>query len=71
MKHVFTILLQVYREKHFSLLSTQCIQVILNITKRDLAAIQAVTMEDVKAVYEKYIKGKNFVETSFVPKGAA
>ena len=37
--------------------------------KTDLAAIQAVTMADVKAVYEKYIKGKKFVETSFVPKG--
>jgi zinc protease len=37
--------------------------------KKDLAAIQAVTMEDVKAVFQKYIKGKNFVETSFVPKG--
>jgi zinc protease len=39
--------------------------------KKDLAAIQAVTMADVKAVYNKYIKGKNFVETSFVPKGKA
>jgi len=39
--------------------------------KNDLAAIQSVTMADVKAVYEKYIKGKNFVETSFVPKGEA
>lgn len=37
--------------------------------KKDLAAIQAVTMEDIKAVYEKYIKGKPFVMTSFVPKG--
>jgi zinc protease len=37
--------------------------------KKDLAAIQAVTMADVKAVFNKYIKGKNFVETSFVPKG--
>jgi zinc protease len=37
--------------------------------KKDLAAIQAVTMADVKAVYNKYIRGKNFVETSFVPKG--
>ena len=37
--------------------------------KKDLAGIQAVTMADVKAVYAKYIKGKNFVETSFVPKG--
>jgi zinc protease len=37
--------------------------------KKDLAAIQAVTMEDVKAVFNKYIKGKNYVETSFVPKG--
>ena len=36
---------------------------------KDLAAIQAVTLEDVKRVYEKYIKGKNFVATSFVPKG--
>ena len=26
-------------------------------------------MADVKMAYEKYIKGKNFVETSFVPKG--
>ncbi|HOP00454.1 MAG TPA: pitrilysin family protein [Bacteroidales bacterium] len=37
--------------------------------KKDLAAIMAVTMDDVKSVYEKYIKGKNFVMTSFVPKG--
>ena len=37
--------------------------------KKDLAAIQAVTMADVKAVFNKYIKDKNFVETSFVPKG--
>ena len=37
--------------------------------KKDLAAIQSVTMEDVKAVFNKYIKGKNFVETSLVPKG--
>ena len=37
--------------------------------KKDLAAIQAVTMADIKAVYNKYIKGKNFIETSFVPKG--
>ncbi len=37
--------------------------------KKDLAATQAVTMADIKAVFNKYIKGKNFVETSFVPKG--
>lgn len=37
--------------------------------KKDLANIQAVTMADVKAVFAKYLKGKNFVETSFVPKG--
>ena len=37
--------------------------------KKDLAAYNAVTMADVKAVYNKYIKGKNFVETSFIPKG--
>jgi zinc protease len=37
--------------------------------KKDLAAIQAVTIDDIKNVYNKYIKGKNFIETSFVPKG--
>jgi len=37
--------------------------------KTDLAMTMAVTMDDIKAVYNKYIKGKNFVETSFVPKG--
>ena len=37
--------------------------------KKDLAAIQAVTMADIKAVFNKYLKGKNFVETCFVPKG--
>lgn len=37
--------------------------------KKDLANIQAVTIADIKRVYEKYIKGRNFIETSFVPKG--
>ena len=37
--------------------------------KTDLANSQAVTMDDVKAAFNKYIKGKNYIETSFVPKG--
>ena len=37
--------------------------------KKYLAAVQSVTMDDIKNVYQKYIKGKNFIETSFVPKG--
>ncbi len=37
--------------------------------RKDLAAIRSVTMADVKAAFDKYIKGKNFIETSFVPKG--
>ncbi len=37
--------------------------------RKELEAIQSVSMADVKAVFEKYIKGKNYVETSFVPKG--
>ncbi|MBW6501282.1 MAG: insulinase family protein [Bacteroidales bacterium] len=37
--------------------------------KKDLAAIQAVTMADIKAAYNKYIKDKNFILTSFVPRG--
>jgi zinc protease len=36
---------------------------------KDFKDAQAVTSEDVKNVYQKYIKGKNFVEVSFVPKG--
>jgi zinc protease len=37
--------------------------------EKNIAGILAVTPADVKRVYEKYIKGKNFVATSFVPKG--
>ncbi len=38
--------------------------------RTDLENTKAVTKEDVLRVYEKYIKGKAFVETSFVPKGS-
>lgn len=37
--------------------------------KKDIESILAVTTADVKRVYEKYIKGKNYIATSFVPKG--
>ncbi len=37
--------------------------------KQDLENTLAVTVDDVMAVYEKYIKGKPYVATSFVPKG--
>jgi len=36
--------------------------------KKDFENSQSVTMADIKAAFNKYIKGKNFVETSFVPK---
>ncbi len=36
---------------------------------KDIKNILAVTIEDVTRVYEKYIKGKNKIITSFVPKG--
>ncbi len=36
---------------------------------QDIKNIQAVTIEDVKKVYEKYIKGQPYIATSFVPKG--
>lgn len=36
---------------------------------KDIKNILAVTPADVMRVYEKYIKGKNYVATSFVPKG--
>lgn len=37
--------------------------------RNDMEAMKAVTLNDVSRVYEKYIKGKNYVATSFVPKG--
>ena len=37
--------------------------------EKDIRNILAVTSADVMRVYNKYIKGKNFVATSFVPKG--
>jgi zinc protease len=36
---------------------------------KDIENIKAVTLNDVKMAYEKYIKGKPHVVTSFVPKG--
>jgi zinc protease len=37
--------------------------------EKDIKNVLAVTTADVMRVYEKYIKGKNYVATSFVPKG--
>ncbi|KAA6438194.1 M16 family metallopeptidase [Rufibacter glacialis] len=37
--------------------------------KKDIAMTQAVTAQDIMNVYRKYIKGKPYVMTSFVPKG--
>jgi zinc protease len=37
--------------------------------EKDIQNIKAVTLNDVKMAYEKYIKGKPHVVTSFVPKG--
>jgi len=37
--------------------------------KEDLNSILNVNTNDISRVYEKYIKGKNYVLTSFVPKG--
>lgn len=39
--------------------------------EKDIKNILSVTPADVVRVYQKYIKGKNFVATSFVPKGKA
>ncbi len=36
---------------------------------QDIANIKAVTIDDIMNVYEKYIKNKPFLSTSFVPKG--
>lgn len=36
---------------------------------KDLEMRKAVTMEDVWDVYNRYVKGRNYVATSFVPKG--
>ncbi len=37
--------------------------------EEEIKKILAVTKDDVMRVYEKYIKGKNYIATSFVPKG--
>ncbi|MGA2405919.1 MAG: pitrilysin family protein [Bacteroidales bacterium] len=37
--------------------------------EKDIESIKAVTLNDVKMVYGKYIKGKPHIVTSFVPKG--
>lgn len=37
--------------------------------EKDIENIKAVTLNDVKMVYEKYIKGKPHVVTSFIPRG--
>ena len=37
--------------------------------EKEINNILKVTPADIKRVYEKYIKGKNYVTTSFVPKG--
>ena len=42
-----------------------------NYFAKDFANEQAVTSKEIKDAYLKYIKGKVFVETSFVPKGQA
>lgn len=39
------------------------------IAEKEIARILAVTPADVRRVYDKYIKGKNYVATSFVPRG--
>lgn len=36
---------------------------------KDLENIKSVTIDDIKRVYETYIKGKHHIVTSFVPKG--
>jgi len=38
---------------------------------KELEMMQSVTMDDVWDVYNRYIKGQNYVATSFVPKGQA
>jgi len=37
--------------------------------KKDIENLKSVTKDDIIRVYNTYIKGKNYVETSFVPKG--
>lgn len=37
--------------------------------EQDIANIQAVTVDEILAVYDKYIKDKPYLATSFVPKG--
>mgnify|MGYP000064513200 CR=1 FL=1 len=40
-----------------------------SLVTKEIERYQAVTLEDVVAVYKKYVKDKHYVATSFVPKG--
>ncbi len=40
-----------------------------NYINKEVEKLLAVTPQDVMRIYDKYIRGKNFVATSFVPKG--
>jgi zinc protease len=40
-----------------------------NFINKEVDKLLAVTAENVMSVYKKYIKGKNYIATSFVPKG--
>ncbi len=42
-----------------------------NYLMKEVDMIKNVTREDVLDVYNRYVKGKNYVQTSFVPKGQA
>jgi len=55
--------------KSFTLAQYQTFKNDPNYFMEDFARTQAITMDDIKKVYQKYIKGGKYVETSFVPKG--
>lgn len=57
--------------KGSSLASYQTFENNPNYIAKDLARYRNVTVEDVKRVYEQYIKGKNCVVLSYVPEGAS
>ncbi|MGB8489925.1 MAG: insulinase family protein, partial [Bacteroidales bacterium] len=55
--------------KAFTLASYQMFKGDPSYYEADFLAAQSVTSQDIKDVYNRYIKGMNYVETSFVPKG--
>ena len=69
LKQIFTTESVLFLDKSFQLARYNEYAGSPGFIEQDIANIRAVTIDDVMRVYEKYIKDKPYLATSFVPKG--